>query len=983
MAKVYRDILSDSVFIENPTGTFFTNQLKAIAEADGTVTVRDEVRTLEIMSHLPFNDYKIENGDPHGTDQLTTVDSLNAVFTGTGSVDPRRPEITSSTVITVGEGNTINYTLEATRGVFYQYSGLPDGIVNEEGNVRHIIGGSNLIAGTYVATMKAINYYGEDEKDLTIVVSDSPFVNAYSTNFSLNDRAQTGGLGVENVLGRTGAGAGTDDAWSISTWIKPSNVSGNQKFFSFGDNTDGEVALKYSGNATESFSVHYGDADNYITLTSADNTVPVDDWSNLMITYDGGTTGFSGGKFDDVVVGGDSLENPSFDTNTAWSLTNAVISGGSATLGEGEARVAQSFRGGEGLLYDASVNYKGSGGGNGRSSLKVYRYNSSTSLDDAKAGILNGFGVDVDVTELQLNSQNVSGTSVAGWLRRITINESAADGILVENARGKVYVFDGLLDLPAGTTDLYVRSDAGFEFTFNGSVVSSFDGGRPYGTATAFSINVPTAGRYPFSVIYYCSTSNTGGFLVSTDAAGNDPVNFDNLLVRPTLTYANLWRRSGVRNMSSARNTIDNDEVDGRFYVNKIDLPFTSSGTTNQWFNSSVLHREDIDSILSNGLGDKVVEWYGWLDLPAGTTELFLRSDDGFEFMFDGSVIADFQGERAQNSTPDTISIVVATEGVYPFKLAFFNGSGTGGLRLATDIGMTTPVSTANILVTTASEPRELRFKVFDSSGTTVNSVDFTVNDVIPLTQTFQFSVPFSRDLFASIEDLAYTSNVTLVEIEDINIIASKANNLTYVTDSQDFYTRFKGYIDGVEVPLTGDIRGNGWEHGSVSTRMFLGEGANGIKVDELALYDSRQPVLAPDIYNSKMPVDLTELTTPPNHWWRMGDGDTFPILQDNVGTADLTMINMSVADIVNDVPTDGSVPPTTSAGSSPIVSFNVTADGTASSITIIHSQGRLMSQAQLFEPDGTVSELHLVNTDENTSVVSSSTPMLGTITLT
>ena len=41
------------------------------------------------------------------------------------------------------------------------------------------------------------------------------------------------------------------------------------------------------------------------------------------------------------------------------------------------------------------------------------------------------------------------------------------------------------------------------------------------------------------------------------------------------------------------------------------------------------------------------------------------------------------------------------------------------------------------------------------------------------------------------------------------------------------------------------------------------------------------------------------------------------------------------------------------------------------------------MSEARLFEPDGTVSELHLVNVDEDTSIVSSSTPMLGTITLT
>ena len=168
-----------------------------------------------------------------------------------------------------------------------------------------------------------------------------------------------------------------------------------------------------------------------------------------------------------------------------------------------------------------------------------------------------------------------------------------------------------------------------------------------------------------------------------------------------------------------------------------------------------------------------------------------------------------------------------------------------------------------------------------------------------------------------------------------------------------------------------------------VSTRMFLGDSSNNIKIDELALYDSIRSDLASNIYNGKTPVDLTDLTLPPNHWWRMGDGDTFPILKDKIASADLTMINMSVADIINDVPTDGTTPPTTSAGGDPISSFNVVADGTASSITITHSQGRLMTSAELLEPDGSVSTLHVQNVDENTSIVSSSTPILGTITLT
>ena len=189
--------------------------------------------------------------------------------------------------------------------------------------------------------------------------------------------------------------------------------------------------------------------------------------------------------------------------------------------------------------------------------------------------------------------------------------------------------------------------------------------------------------------------------------------------------------------------------------------------------------------------------WNMWLNLPAGTTDLYLQSDDGFEFVFDGVVLDSYTGERAKNSTPDTISITVPTAGVYYAYIVYFNGSGTGGMRLATDVGMTTPVSTSNILVTTAADPRDMTLKVFDETGTTVDSVDFSVNDSVVKTETFQFSVPFSKDLFVSVEDTAFSSTVTNADIESISVVASNANNPDYLTDAADFFTRFKVYIDG------------------------------------------------------------------------------------------------------------------------------------------------------------------------------------------
>lgn len=988
--RIFREEVADSVFIENSTGAFFTNQLKALAEADGTVTVIDEVKNIEIMSHIQFAEFVRQDDSAHGVDQLSTVDSLNAVFTRTGSNDPRAPVITSPTVITVGEGFTINYTMEAERGVFYQYTGLPDGIVNEEGNVRHIIGGSGLPVGTYVATMTAINFYGQDEQTLTIVVSDSPFVNSYSVRFSNNDRAQTAGLNVESVLGRSGEGAGVDDAWTLSSWIKPANNPSDQKWFSFGDNFDGEVALRYSGNVEERLSIVYGDQDNNITMTTDANVIPVDDWSNIMITYDGGTTGFSSGEFEGIVVGGSSLDNPDFDTTESWSLTNARIESGVAVLEDGDAVVAQRFKAGQDLVYDVTLDYKLGNSAVAAADMptvKVYRYGGSNSLSDAKDAVNNnpqgGFAI---INGLTLENLSSTSTTVERWLSPIAISENDIDGILTEDLTSKVMVFSGLLELPAGTTDVYIRSDDGYEFTFNGAVVRSFDGTRSYGDRETANLTVASAGQYPFSIVYYSNSVGSAGFRVSTDSAGNTPVSVKNLLVGPQISYANAWSFPGYSSLGDIRSRVNNLDPNGRWHVDEVFLENNSSSnvpTRSEWFSPISLHEEIISSSFgTNSISNTIVRWEIYLNLPAGTTDLYIKADDGYEVFFGGASVTSRGGSNSFNSLIRPFSVTVGSAGLYPMSINYYNNGVVGGFILATDAAATVPVSTNNILISSLSE-RDLKLRVYDITGATLNEVDFIVNNETTSTQSFQVSTPFSKDLFVAVTDQAYEAPETTVELERLDVVASNANNPTYLADAADFFTRFKAYVDGTEVNLTGTIKGNGWANPSNPSRMFLGDSGNTFKVDELALYEGIQDALAPTIYNGKNPLDLNDLTPTPNHWWRLGDGDTFPILKDGAGLADLTMINMTVADIVNDVPTDGSVPATTVAGSDPVVSFNVTADGTASSISITHSQGRLMSEARLFEPDGSVSELHLVNIDENTSVVTSSTPILGTVTLT
>ena len=125
-----------------------------------------------------------------------------------------------------------------------------------------------------------------------------------------------------------------------------------------------------------------------------------------------------------------------------------------------------------------------------------------------------------------------------------------------------------------------------------------------------------------------------------------------------------------------------------------------------------------------------------------------------------------------------------------------------------------------------------------------------------------------------------------------------------------DYYGRFTIYVDGSDVTSGGTWSHSnyGWSGGIDANNLRVGRysGGNYMRdslVDELAVWGSDQSANIAAIYNSGTPHDLSALDTAPDHWWRMGDGDTYPNIQDNIGTAHFVMYNMTAADIVNDVP--------------------------------------------------------------------------------
>jgi len=125
-----------------------------------------------------------------------------------------------------------------------------------------------------------------------------------------------------------------------------------------------------------------------------------------------------------------------------------------------------------------------------------------------------------------------------------------------------------------------------------------------------------------------------------------------------------------------------------------------------------------------------------------------------------------------------------------------------------------------------------------------------------------------------------------------------------------DYYSRFEIWLDGVSQTLTKENSNDGWDSSIKNEQFRIGEVVfggehmrNNDKVDEVAIWSSDQTANVAAIYNGGTTHDLSALTTAPDNWWRMGDGDTFPTITDQISTLDFTMFNMTVGDIVNDTP--------------------------------------------------------------------------------
>jgi hypothetical protein len=210
-------------------------------------------------------------------------------------------------------------------------------------------------ADDYVINCKAANAIGGITNfTVTFTVTQVTYTNNKSLKFpSGNSTVLQGNATNVSALQRSGTGAGSSDAWSVSMWIKPSGISNQQTLFYYGgDDQATEGAIKLMQFSGSNIGLSYGTTNNQITCLGV-NTFPTGQWNHVLITYDGGTTGVN-----------------SADLSSYYGRFGIYVNGVSA--------ITQYANAGNG--YDGTIN---------TDSFKIGKYLATGTTDYLQDGIIN------------------------------------------------------------------------------------------------------------------------------------------------------------------------------------------------------------------------------------------------------------------------------------------------------------------------------------------------------------------------------------------------------------------------------------------------------------------------------------------------------------------------------------------------------------------------------------------------------------------
>jgi len=296
--QIYNDTDARAVFIKDSNGSQNMNTLQAILKnpLDTFLSIVDLARDIEIISDVEYDEFIDESSTVYGANATEVVNALNIAFTAAGGNTIAVPVITSSLAINITAGDTINYELTGTNGseVIWDFSSATGVNVSTENRYK-INGGTALTAGTYNIPVLLQNSIGQDSETLVITVASPPYNNTRAVKFNKNDYCDAT-ANTSNPFYRASNGTGSSDAWTVAVWFKGGTSNNKeQTIISYGGNnkaSEGHVWLYWdASNNDKQIILRYGTENDYLMFKTPDNGFTTGVYRQIIVTYDGGTTG--------------------------------------------------------------------------------------------------------------------------------------------------------------------------------------------------------------------------------------------------------------------------------------------------------------------------------------------------------------------------------------------------------------------------------------------------------------------------------------------------------------------------------------------------------------------------------------------------------------------------------------------------------------------------------------------------------------------
>ena len=229
------------------------------------------------------------------------------------------PTVANQTV-SVTDGEVLNFQVVSSDNIVNQYVEVDaPSWMSMNQNTGVLSGTASGGAATYVVNCKAGNAIG-GTIPFTVTVTVEAIVsynNTKSIQFNGSSSYLAGNATLMDSMDRATNGDG--NAWSIGMWVKPNNNTATQTLFVYGagDDVNGGTITIQKVNANNLL-VRYGTTTENIILFG--NAFTHGNWSHVLITFDGGTTG-----------------NTAADVNDYYSRFNVYVNGALTTTIDGSS----------------------------------------------------------------------------------------------------------------------------------------------------------------------------------------------------------------------------------------------------------------------------------------------------------------------------------------------------------------------------------------------------------------------------------------------------------------------------------------------------------------------------------------------------------------------------------------------------------------------------------------------------------------------